>query len=532
MNKNTINWVETTRRPTLSEYASEQPLPPYPLNLFPKILSDPVYTLHADAQIPLELMGNVILSAASLACQSLIEVIQPHTNTPAPCSLYFFSIAESGAGKSTIKNVVMQPFYDFDEKMRHEYVDKKADYDAKIEVWKIKNKTLIKNLHKAIDKNFSGDDESKRIVEHARAKPVEPEPPQIIYNDTAASDLISGLSRYPNAGLITDEAITYFGNRPKSKIGFLNNAWDGSAYHFRRGGKIDCHFTPCLTVSLMTQPGVFESFMDAHGKTFKESGFLSRFLFVKTDHREQHATDTAPTGEHWSEIQKFHKIINTLLNKQKERIDKNETKKKQLMLSGKALALWKEHREALLHKIKHTNEFYYIREFVEKASANTLRMSAIFQYLCNDSTDEISEDIMASCIGITDWYLSMTNQLFFDTPERIEFTQDVIKLYQFILIHCNKERGAITKSEIEQYGPNKLRKLEKLTPVLNHLIGQADVHLYKSTRSDTIYVSARNHDGISLPPKNDLYHNIHVADATNFKPHFYIDLTDVRLKNR
>nr|WP_233169671.1 DUF3987 domain-containing protein [Serratia sp. ASV30] len=113
------------------------------------------------------MIANTVLTTASLACQSLIEVIQPHTNTPAPCSLYFFSIAESGAGKSTVKNVIMKPFYDFDEIMRREYRDKKAHYDAKIEAWKIKNKTLIKNLSKAIDKNYNGETESLKIVEHA-----------------------------------------------------------------------------------------------------------------------------------------------------------------------------------------------------------------------------------------------------------------------------------------------------------------------------------------------------------------------------
>lgn len=532
MNKNDFTWVDRAPRPDLSDYPSERPLPPYPVFLFPEILSKPLDALNDDTQIPVELIANTVLTAASLACQSLIEVIQPHTNTPTPCSLYFFSIAESGAGKSTVKNIIMKPFYDFDERMRHEYSAKKADYDAKIEVWKIKNKTLIKNLSKAIDKNFNGEFESRKIVEHTRLKPREPVPPQIIYNDTAATDLIYGLSRYPYAGLITDEAITYFGNRPKNKIGFLNNAWDGSSYHFRRGGTIDCHFTPCLTASLMTQPGVFESVMEVHGKIFKESGFLSRFLFIKTDNLEHYGAETATQGERWSEIREFHERLDLLLNKQKERIDTNETAKTQLTLSDNALAIWKNHRNGLLSKIKPYSEFYYIREFAAKASTNTLRMAAIFQYICNENANEISEDIMDSCTEITDWYLNATNRIFFDTPERIEFTQDVLKLYQFILSRSKKENGAITTGEIEQYGPNKLRKVEKLTPVLNHLVGQGDVILYNSITNDTIYISALNHDGIYPQPRNTPSRNIRTADPTAFRPCFHIDLSDIRLKTK
>lgn len=532
MNKNDLNWLEHAPRSDLSDYPSEQPLPPYPAHLFPEILSKPLYALNHDTQIPFELIANTLLTAASLACQPLIEVIQPHTNTPAPCSLYFFSIAESGAGKSTVKNIIMKPFYEFDERMRYEYRDKRADYDVKTEVWKVKNKTLTKNLRKAIDKNYDGENESRKIVEHGRLKPREPVPPQIIYNDTAATDLIYGLSRYPNAGLITDEAITYFGNRPKNKIGFLNNAWDGSSYHFRRGGTIDCHFTPCLTASLMTQPGVFDSFMEVHGKIFKESGFLSRFLFIKIDNLKHYSAEEIVHRNRLSEIEVFHETLNLLLNKQKERIDENQTAKTQLTLSDKALSLWQKHRDTLLIKIKPGNEFYYIREFAVKASTNALRMATIFQYICSENADEISEDIMENCIGITDWYLNATNRIFFDTPERIELIQNVQNLYRFILSRSNKLKGAITKSEIEQYGPNKLRKVEKLTPVLNHLIGQGDILIYNSELSDTLYISPLNSEDLYPQPRNTPSHIIRTADPTAFRPCFYIDLSDIRLNTK
>ncbi|MEI9746127.1 DUF3987 domain-containing protein, partial [Enterobacter ludwigii] len=243
MKKSDFQWVKLSPRAERSEFANEQPLPPYPDHLLPVVLSEPLNELHRNTRIPDELTGNIVLSAASLACQSLIEVIHPHTSVPEPCSLYFFTIAESGAGKSTIKNRVMKPFYDFDEKMRLEHIKQMSAFDAKFEIWKCKRKALVRNLNKAIDRNYSGEPESRELEKHNKARPHPPVLPQIIYNDTSATDLIQGLSQYSDAGLITDEAITYFSSRPKSKIGFLNNAWDGSPYHFRRAGKTDCHFT-------------------------------------------------------------------------------------------------------------------------------------------------------------------------------------------------------------------------------------------------------------------------------------------------
>lgn len=55
---------------------------PYPVNSFPPVLHNVIQALHNNTQIPVELIGNVVLAATSLTCQSLVEVIQPHTNMP------------------------------------------------------------------------------------------------------------------------------------------------------------------------------------------------------------------------------------------------------------------------------------------------------------------------------------------------------------------------------------------------------------------------------------------------------------------
>lgn len=534
MKKSDFQWVRLSLRPERSEFASEQPLPPYPEYLFPAVLAEPLYELRRNTRIPDELTGNIVLSAASLACQSLIEVIHPHTSVPEPCSLYFFTIAESGAGKSTIKNRVMKPFYDFDEKMRLEHIKQMSAFDAKLETWKCKRKALVRNLNTAIDRNYSGESESRELEKHNIIKPHPSVLPQIIYNDTSATDLIQGLSQYSDAGLITDEAITYFGSRPKSKIGFLNNAWDGSPYHFRRAGKTDCHFTPCLTASLMTQTAIFDGFMEAHGDVFKESGFLSRFLFSRTDGLKHFTEGTAPGKTTWSAINNFHQLLNDLLDKKKVRIDEQTTTRKQLKLSPEATTLWEKHREQLLLKMSPAGELYYIRDFAAKASANVLRLSAILQHLSNECADEINEDIMHNCTQIIDWYLGMINRIFFYTPERLRFIQDVKKLYRFILNGCSKNENShyIKFGEIEQLGPNNLRRKEKLTPVLNHLIGQGDVKIRMDTLNGTIMLVARNHEGLYLMPGNKMSANIMDADSAPFTPNFYIDLDDIRLNTK
>ncbi|WCE58904.1 DUF3987 domain-containing protein [Escherichia coli] len=58
-------------------------------------------------------MFNTVLATLSLSCQSLVDVVHPHTNMPEPCSLYLLAIAEPGAGKTTINRLVMNPCYRF-----------------------------------------------------------------------------------------------------------------------------------------------------------------------------------------------------------------------------------------------------------------------------------------------------------------------------------------------------------------------------------------------------------------------------------
>ncbi|MEG9982948.1 DUF3987 domain-containing protein, partial [Escherichia coli] len=95
--------------------------PHFPANitrrLFPGELAFLIEDLYASTQLPLELIFNTVLATLSLSCQSLVDVVHPHTNMPEPCSLYLLAIAEPGAGKTTINRLVMNPCYEFADRL-------------------------------------------------------------------------------------------------------------------------------------------------------------------------------------------------------------------------------------------------------------------------------------------------------------------------------------------------------------------------------------------------------------------------------
>lgn len=127
---------------------------PYPVASFPTVLENIIRSLHESTHIPVELVGNVVLAATSLACQSLIDVVQPHTNMPEPCSLYLMTIAESGEGKTTINKLVMKPLYAYAAEMKREYEEKLIPYRREHNIWKIRHQALNSNLRQAIKKGI------------------------------------------------------------------------------------------------------------------------------------------------------------------------------------------------------------------------------------------------------------------------------------------------------------------------------------------------------------------------------------------
>lgn len=99
-----------------------------------------------------------------------------------------------------------------------------------------------------------------------------------------------------------------------------------------------------------------------------------------------------------------------------------------------------------------------------------------------------------------DWYLEEASAIFYPMSERRQFEQDACELYAWIMTRIRQNNWcAIRKTDIERYGPNRLRRAEKLTPVLNQLIAQNYFCIIKMRSHQALYVSVRNNNGYLLP---------------------------------
>ncbi|EMT6385312.1 YfjI family protein [Providencia rettgeri] len=489
----------------------------YPVDKFPPILRNVIFDLHTEMQIPIELIGSVTLGAVSLACQSLIEVIQPHTGMPEPCSLYLMTIAESGEGKTTINKQIMKPLYDFASEIIKEYEVNLDFYNSDYNRWKIKQQVCENNFKSAIRKNFPGEFEENKIKENEKLKPKRPQRPTFIYEDTTLKALVEGLNEHPEAGIISDEAVTFFKSHLKNNPGLLNKAWDNEIFDFRRANGEIYNIKPRLTFSLMSQPNIFSNYIENNARISRDSGFLSRFLFCKTN------TIVVPSRENKNDnrdsLSNYYTRMNEILTEHKTHLQNTNKNKKQLSLTDKARELWQDYRTEIEIKTSLGGEWEHIKDIALKANSNLLRISAILQYFHSNKHSHIGPENLECTIDILNWYLSQASIIFYPMSERYQFEQDVRELFSWIKNRFSQNGNfAFPKNDISKYGPNRLRRLDKLTPVLNQLIAQGIICIAKFKDDSCLYIT-------------QLYKNVNYNDCFFCPPPKFSNITPPILAN-
>ncbi|HEQ1858313.1 TPA: DUF3987 domain-containing protein [Providencia alcalifaciens] len=460
----------------------------YPVDAFPPVLNKLINSLHTETQIPVELIGSVTLGAVSLACQSLIEVIQPHTNMPEPCSLYLMTIAESGEGKTTINKLIMKPFYDFQSDLKKEYEINLASYNSNYDLWKVEQQALNSNLRKAIRKQSSGELEKTRIKEHKKSEPKHPKRLTLIYEDITLKALVEGLGEHPEAGIISDEAVTFFKGDLKNNPGLLNKAWDNELFDFRRADHEIYQIKPRLTFSLMSQPDIFNDYINKNINIARGSGFLSRFIFCNVS--KNTSSSIVPINKNNKKyLSNFYERMKTLIDASKEKLKNGDESKVQFNISEEVLQRWNDYRNDIKLKTLENSEWEHIRDIALKASSNLLRISAILQYIAQEEPHEISNVALTNSINIINWHLEQACRIFYPKSERYQFEKDVRELYLWIKNRIEQNGGfAFPLNEIEKFGPNRLRRIDKLKPVLEQIISETNIEVAQFKPDSCYYV--------------------------------------------
>lgn len=473
----------------------------FPVHCLDERLNNTVERVRLLTGMPGELIASALLTTLSIICQYLARVESPYTGASGPCSLYLLTLAESGEGKTFLSRLFMKPVHQQLEKMKHEYNRQLARYKNEHRIWKTGLQGFNANLRQAIKKECGVEDAQSQLDKHYKSEPGRPVEPKFIYQDVTFKALIQGLSQHAEAGIIMDEAIPFFKSGLKNHLGLLNTGWDGGTYSFNRADGESHELPLSLMFSLLIQNDVFMTYLEKNGEVARGSGFLARFLVTRVKSsigQRNHRIDEEGLN---AVLTPFYDRLWELLELLETRFYDNTIPKDLLKLSDSAKKVLQEKQCEIERAIAPGGRYAHIRDFASKATEQALRLAAIMEVVSakpakNDLTANLvyTQIINASQIRnaliIVEWHLQQASSLFYPMSEEFRFESDVRALWCFINKKINQGKGVpFPKHELLQFGPGRLRYIDKLTPVLNQLINQGLCCIININHSSAQYIA-------------------------------------------
>ncbi|WP_367376683.1 YfjI family protein [Hafnia alvei] len=513
---------------SINTYGARKALP---LKSFPPIIRNAIVAICVNKKVPEEVAVSTLLAAASLSCLPLVEAIPVHTTIPEPAVLNFLVLAKSGIGKSTALRPVMQVFHDFSSEANKEFIQSQKQYRIEISLWEEERKALARNLRQATSRNYSGEDEYAALENHLKNKPKEPKRFKFLYQDASIGGLLKSLLDNPEAGIFSDEAVTFFKSRAKNDPGIFNLGWDGAPYSYLRDG-VECDINLRLMFCLMAQPDIFNEYLVKHHDTGRGSGFLARFLMVSIDDDREYKDGDFSYMNRATEA--FENRVRGLLELAKQRFYGGVTNKEQLTLSPQAIAYMGEKRAEMQQKIKDGGQWEHISDIALKSGANTLRLATIFHYFAEKPGEIISLGAIECAHTIVDWYMRQADRVFYQHSRLFRFEQDVLEVYQWIYNRMMMVGiGIIPKSDIMRLGPkhklNNLRLASNLMPILDQLAWQRRIFIVQDKSGGPIYITLPDQFGRAIDL--NVRYNIFPCGARFLFPAEIADRVELNLPN-
>ena len=233
-------------------------------------------------QAPEAIAAQSTLAVAALAVQAFADV--ETLGRPAPASLFFMTIAESGERKSTVDGLLMRGVLAFERVAKEKHREDLAEWRGRQDLWEQDRK---QRQAEAATKS-----KVKSAAAQADLRALGPEPrkpPNYIV--TTGEPTYEGLVKVyengrPSLGCFADEGGGFIGgygmnseNRLKTMASF-SNLWDGKPFDRTRAGDGSSKFFGRrFSMHLMVQPAVVQPLLGdplAQGQ-----GFLARFLIAQ-----------------------------------------------------------------------------------------------------------------------------------------------------------------------------------------------------------------------------------------------------------
>jgi putative DNA primase/helicase len=345
-------------------------------------------------------------------------------------------------------------------------------YAASMEAWEATKGGLKEAIRQAAkkDKGEVPQDLKMKLGELEANKPVKPKVPRLLYDDVTTEELRFSLATgWPSGGQISSEAGIIFGSHSMGNdsivrnLATLNALWDGADIATdRRTSESFLVRGARLTIALMVQEKVLDSFFDGSETIARGSGFLARFLIAVPESTQGTRLHT-PAPPWWPHLNAFNIRIASFLDIPVPFDENGELHPVMLEFSPEAKAAWIAFHDQVEVELGNGGKFRDVRDVASKVADNASRLAALFHVFENGIGGAVGISSFNSASKIMEWHLNEARRFFGDRalPEELA---DAGHLDAWLLDRCLKQgpgKNEVHIQDVQQCGPNRLRKKEK-----------------------------------------------------------------------
>lgn len=464
--------------------------PPYPINAFPAGIETAIYEVMEKVKSPDALVATSFLATMSIVCQGLIDVKLP-IGQVSPVSLNVLIKAESGERKTATDKIVGAPIYAHDEASVGQYERDLCQHKSDQSFWKTVESAIKGMIASAIKEGESVDGLRLKLDRHMKNEPIKPRSRRFIHQnatEAALMHILEGGGR--SIAIASDEGDVVFKGGLMNRAGLRNKGWDGAqllVFDRVSTGSIIAR-QPRVTVNIMVQDAVLDVYQQDRGVVARGSGFWARYL-VGAPASTQGFRFINYIDEEWHHLPGFHARVKELLEEYDAMMKSGEVKRPVIEFDPAAAADWVRMvniTESMIQPWQYLND---IHDFASKVMEIVSRVAALLHFFTKQK-GRITLDTFNRAKTIVEWHLHEYKRLFSPQAMTPTMSENMVAVERHLYFNYWKV-GLINagKNQVLRNGPNHLRSKALLDPVINAMMAQGRILLFKDSSTNKIMIA-------------------------------------------
>lgn len=444
------------------------PLPnaePYPVETLGPLA--PVARAIANkVQVPLAIAGQSVLAAASLVVQAHADVVLPF-GQKRPTSLFFATVAESGARKTSADAEALWPVYRHERNLRETHTEEMKSWRITHAAWSAERKKVEGNGKIDFE-------ERKQRLGALGSEPEKPLAPFIVTGDLTPDGLTKNWSdAHAALGVFSAEGGVFTGSHGMSDdnklrtAAMLSELWDGKPVkRIRAMDGVTILPGRRLSLHVMIQPEAAAVFMS--DATLRDQGLLSRILVAAPPSLAgaRFYRDAAPEDD--ASIRTYGARLLSVLETPATMAEgkRNELQPRELTFSAEAREIWITFFDHVEGMIGSEDDVRGVQDFAAKAAEHAARIAGVLTLYENIRAEEIGADAMANATELASFYVGEALRL-----QQAGRTNPKLQLAQRLLdwLRGTGDEQVLFR-DLLQYGPGALRTKDAAETALAVLI--------------------------------------------------------------